>query len=181
MQDRRHDYRFGVFVIALPEPLRALVAALRERFDPASAATAPPHITLTEPLAETPNDIARADLGAALAGVVGPFEVTVGPARVFGGTEVVYLAVEPVGPLLALRSRAHASGLFRLDGPHAADYVAHVTIREDALTADEAEAVGRAADDAVGQRRFRCEAFEFWLPDDRGVFRSMAREELIGP
>src|SRR4051794_2447657 len=128
MQDRRHDYRFGVFVIALPEPLHALVAGLRERFDSPSGASAPPHITLTEPLAETPNDIARADLGAALAGVVGPFEVTVGPARIFAGTDVVYLAVEPVAPLLALRRRAHASGLFRPDGPDAHDYVPHVTI-----------------------------------------------------
>ena len=67
LPDHLADFRLGVFVIALPEPLRAQVESLRRRFDPASAEIAPPHLSVTQPLAAEPSDIGRADLGAHLA------------------------------------------------------------------------------------------------------------------
>jgi hypothetical protein len=78
VQDRWHAHRFGVFVIALPSPLLEAVAELRAELDPVSAGVAAPHLTVTQPLAEAPNDIARADLGAALAESA-PFDVAVAP------------------------------------------------------------------------------------------------------
>ena len=176
-------YEFGVFVIPLPEPLRTQVAALRGRFDPTSAAIAPPHITLTTPLAQDPNDIARADLGAALADALAPFEVEIGPARRFPGTPVVYLAVAPPDPIRHLRSTAHATGLFRLDGPHVDDFTPHITIREFPVdpTVDDADAIQTEGDRLVGRGTFTVKAGELWRPDAQAWFSAVDRIELTGP
>lgn len=177
-------YRYGVFVIALPESLRDAVAALRERFDPVSAAVAPPHITVTQPLAEEPNDIARADLGAQLAEIA-PFEVQVGPAAAFPSSSVVYLAVEPADVILALRSAAHRTGLFRTDLPFREGFVPHVTIREWADTGDAGgfpnEIVIREADAAVPPTTIRCDNVELWVPGPNGRFAAVDRALLVGP
>jgi 2'-5' RNA ligase len=183
VDERTARHRFGIFVIALPEPLRGDIAALRERFDPVSAALAPPHITVTQPLAAAPNDIARADLGALLAEIA-PFEVRVGPAAAFAGSSVVYLSVEPADAVLALRSAAHRTGLFRTDLPFTEGFVPHVTIRETAGDGDAGgfpnEIVIRETDAAVAPTSFRCDAVELWVPDRDGRFASADRVVLAG-
>jgi 2'-5' RNA ligase len=183
VEHRLADDRYGVFVIALPEPLRSDVAALRERFDPVSAALAPPHITVTQPLAAAPNDIARADLGAVIAEIA-PFDVHVGPAAAFAGSSVVYLAVEPADAVLALRSAAHRTGLFRLDMPLSEGFVPHVTVREWAGQGDAGdfpnEIVIREADAALAPTSFRCEALELWIPGTDGRFAAVDRVALAG-
>jgi 2'-5' RNA ligase len=178
---RLRELRFGVFVIALPDPLLSMVAALRERFDPTSAASAPPHITVTQPLAEEPNDIGRADLGALLADYE-PFEVTVGPARAFAGSPVVYLAVQPAAPILAIRDTAHATRLFRTELPHTDDFVPHVTVREwpHAEIGADNPAVIAAADAAIPPTRVRCTTIELWRPDPTGMFRAVDRIAFVG-
>jgi 2'-5' RNA ligase len=180
--DHLADFRFGVFVIALPEPLGARVEALRRRFDPASARIAPPHISVTQPLAEEPNDIGRADLGALLAEFP-PFEIRVGPARAFPGSTVVYLAVEPGEPVLAMRAAAHATGLFRTDLPYTEGFVPHVTIREWLGGASDAEngAVASETDRAVDVTTFRCDSLELWRPDGSGRFGPVEEVALVGP
>jgi 2'-5' RNA ligase len=180
LDDRLADFRFGVFVIALPEPLRSAVDALRGRFDPASARIAPPHISVTQPLAEEPNDIARADLGAVLAEFP-PFEIRVGPARAFPDSSVVYLAVAPGEPILAMRAAAHATGLFRTDLPFSEGFVPHVTIREWPSEASEDNgAVVSEADGAAGVAAFRCDALELWRPDVSGRFGPVDLVVLAG-
>jgi 2'-5' RNA ligase len=182
VEDRLAAYRFGEFVIALPEPLLGDVAALRERFDPVSAAIAPPHITVTQPLAEAPNDIARADLGAVLAEIA-PFEVRVGTASAFAGSSVVYLDVQPADAILAPRSAAHRTGLFRTDLAFTEGFVPHVTIREWADGDAESfpnEIVMREADAALAPTTFRCEAVELWVPDRDGRFAAADRVVLVG-
>jgi 2'-5' RNA ligase len=178
--DHLADFRFGVFVIALPEPFRAQVDALRRRFDAASAAIAPPHISVTQPLAEEPNDIGRADLGALLAEFP-PFEIRVGPARAFPGSTVVYLAVEPGEPILAMRAAAHATGLFRTDLAHTEGFVPHVTIREWPSKANENNrTVISEADRAVNVARFPCDSVELWRPDGSGRFGPVNQVALVG-
>ena len=183
MQAWLEEFRFGVFVIALPEALRTVIAELRERFDPPAAAIAAPHITVTQPLAEAPNDIARADLGALLAEVP-PFDVRIGPATAFADSTVVYLAVEPADPILALRSAAHATGLFRTDLPFTDGFVPHVTIREMAGEGDAGDfpntLVIRETDAAVPTTRFRVDALELWVPDASGRVRRVDEVMLAG-
>jgi 2'-5' RNA ligase len=174
------DFRFGLFVIALPDPLRRDVDALRRRFDAASAEIAPPHVTVTQPLAEEPNDIGRADLGALLAEFP-PFEVRLGPARAFPDSPVVFLAVEPVAPIAAMRQAAHATGLFRLDLPFTDAFVPHVTIREwRDDQGDDEKVVVREADRVANGATFGCEAVELWRPDADGRFGPIDRVRLIG-
>ena len=183
MEDRLAAYRFGVFVIALPEDLRDRIAPVRERFDPRSAALAEPHITVTQALAQAPNDIARADLGAELA-EIGPFEVRVGPAAAFPSSPVVYLAVEPAEAILALRSAAHRTGLFRTGPPSTQGFVPHVTIRERGgegeAGAFPSEIVIRETDAAVPPTSFRCDALELWAPGPDGRFVSVGHLALVG-
>jgi 2'-5' RNA ligase len=173
-------YRFGLFVIPLPEPLRSQVASLRRRFDVASAETAPPHITVTGPLADVPNDIARADLGAALSECA-PFELSIGPAAAFPDSPVVYLAVAPAAPVLEIRAVAHASGLFRTDLPHTDDFLPHVTIREwPGDEGEDNEAVIDAVDRLVPRTTITVEAVELWRPDGAGWFERVDHVRLVG-
>jgi 2'-5' RNA ligase len=177
-----HDYAFGVFVIPVPEPLRSVVADLRRRFDPSSAAIVDPHITLTAPLAEEPNDIARADLGASIADALPPFDLRYGPARRFPGSEVIYLTVEPAEPVLILRTRAHATGLFRRDWEHLDDFVPHITIRESRRNpeVDDAREVLTETDRRCGRGRFVVQAVELWRPASAGVFVAVESIRLAG-
>ena len=150
------DFHLGTLAILLPEPLTTRVGELRRRFDPVSAAVAPPHITLTQPLA-VPLTEARLRRITDIAGSFPSFDIGYGPARTFADSAVVYLAVEPADRLEELRGRLHGTGWFRLDLPHTDDFVPHITIREfgdpNAIPSDD---LRERLDAAVGSGSFRC-------------------------
>jgi len=88
------------FVVLVPEA-EPLVAALRSRFDPSSALGVPAHITVLHPFVPpvqlTPEVLARA--AAALFGLQ-PFDFLLARVQRFPG--VLYLALEPAAPFVAL-------------------------------------------------------------------------------
>ena len=125
--------------------------------------------------------IARADLGAALADALPPFDLAYGPARTFPNSSVIYVAVEPAEPVLRLRAIAHATGLFRTDLPFADAFVPHITVRE--WPGDRAAGKDvrlEEIDAVVGRGQFVCSALELWRPDKRGRFGAVEAVALVG-
>ena len=176
---RLADFHLGTLAILLPEPLTMRIRELRQQFDPASAATAPPHITLTQPLA-VPLTGARLRGRHRYCRLPFPsFDIGYGPARTFAGSTVVYLAVEPAKRLEELRGGLHGTGWFRLDLPHTDDFVPHITIREfgdpDAISSDDLRA---RVDAAVESGSFRCTDVAVLAPDPDSRFSPIAMLRL---
>lgn len=158
------DFHLGVLAILPPDPLTTLVGSLRERFDPISAALAPPHITVTQPLA-VPLTEARSRRLADILASISAFEIAYGPARTFPGTVVEFLAIEPETLIRGTRGRLHLTGWFRLDLPHTDDFVPHLTVREFAgANATRSNEVRRIIDGAVPPGRFVCRSMVLLSP-----------------
>ena len=105
-RQRQGDYR--IFIGAFPQgELAGRIQALREKYDPRTAAISPPHVTLAGTYwrygAATPEN--EAELIHRLqthVDQIAPFDLVLGGIRRFGN-RVVYLGVKPTGDLLAAR------------------------------------------------------------------------------
>jgi len=127
--ERRREFLHGALVILLDGPELADIASARAAHDPRSAEMIGPHVTVTPPFVAAPSpamlERARRIVAARL-----PMALTIGPADRFPGTDVVYLRVQPPGPVRALRAELLATGHFAPD-PFADDrFIPHVTISE---------------------------------------------------
>lgn len=105
-RQRQGDYR--IFIGAFPEgELAGRIQALREKYDPQTAAITPPHVTLAgtywrygEATAE--NEVELIHRLEQHTDEIEPFELVLGGIRRFGN-RVVYLGVKPTDELLAAR------------------------------------------------------------------------------
>ena len=158
----QRDYRYGSLVIKPPPALASALDPIRELFDPASAAQIGAHITLTPPFAAAPSSADEERVRTAIRGVTSMRLQLDRPTR-FSGSSVVYLPVVPTQPFLKLREILLATGLFRLDLPHTADFVPHLTLSEFGT----APAAALGAD--IPQREamaFLAEAVTWVVPDE---------------
>lgn len=105
-RQRRGDYR--IFVGAFPQgELAQRLQALREQYDPATAAISQPHVTLAGTYwrsgpATPENETALIERLQATQTKIAPFDLVLGGVRRFG-QRVVYLGVRPSEGLLAAR------------------------------------------------------------------------------
>lgn len=149
--DWRRDYIFGALVIEPPADLAAILDPIRMRLDPVSAQRIGAHITVTPPFGRTPTLAEEARVGSVVGSIPSMHLQLGGPQR-FAGSSVIYLPVVDPTPVLSLREALLATGLFRLDLPHTADFVPHLTLSEFGTTPDAAmktalpESVTRAFD-----------------------------------
>jgi 2'-5' RNA ligase len=129
LAERRHLYRHGALVLPLDGSEWAPIAHARTLFDPGSAALIGPHVTMTPPFLEAPSAAARDRLRAIVAARL-PVTLVIGGAARFAGSDVVYLRVEPRGPLVRLHTQLLATGLFAAFPWAGQAFVPHVTISE---------------------------------------------------
>jgi 2'-5' RNA ligase len=158
----QRDYRYGTMVIKPPPTLASALDPIRERFDPVSAGRIGAHITLTPPFAAAPGSTDEERVRTAIRGVASMRLQLDRPTR-FSGSSVVYLPVVPTQPVLKLREVLLATGLYRLDLPHTADFVPHLTLSEFGT----APAAALGAD--IPQREamaFLVEAVAWVVPDE---------------
>lgn len=122
--------RLGV-VLLVPQPAATEVDGLRRACGDSMLGAIPPHITLVPPVNVRRDDMAwaLATVRAAAAGVPGPLELTIGPARTFlPETPVVYLAVGgDLDPVRRLRDAVFREPLAR---KVSWKFVPHVTIAD---------------------------------------------------
>jgi 2'-5' RNA ligase len=129
LAERRHVYRHGALALLLDGPEWAPIARARALFDPGFAALIGPHVTMTPPFVEAPSATALDRLRAIVAARL-PVTLVIGGADRFPGSDVVYLRVEPSGPLVRLRTELLVTGLFAANPWAGEAFVPHVTISE---------------------------------------------------
>lgn len=129
LAERRQLFRHGALVLLLDGPECATIARARALFDPGSAALIGPHITMTPPFVEAPSAMALDRLRAIVAAHL-PTTLVIGGAGRFPGSDVVYLYVEPPGPLARLHAELLAAGLFAAYPWAGPAFVPHGTISE---------------------------------------------------
>lgn len=122
-------YRYGALVIEPPRELASVLDPIRERLDPISAGRFGAHITLTPPFAAAPSSADEERVRTAIRGVASMRLRLDRPTR-FSGSSVIYLPVVPSQAFGKLREVLLATGLFRLDLPHTAEFVPHLTLSE---------------------------------------------------
>lgn len=122
-------YRYGLLVILPPPGIASVLDQIRERLDPVSAATFGSHITVTPPLATAPSAADEERVQTAIRSAPS-MRLQLDRPTQFSGSSVVYLPVVPSQGVSALRTALLATGLFRLDQPHASDFVPHLTLSE---------------------------------------------------
>jgi 2'-5' RNA ligase len=129
LAERRQRFRHGALVLLLDGPEWASIAHARALFDPGSAALIGSHITMTPPFVEVPSATALDRLRAIVAARL-PTTLLIGGAARFPGSDVVYLRVEPHGPLARLHTELLTTGLFAAYPWAGQAFVPHVTISE---------------------------------------------------
>jgi 2'-5' RNA ligase len=129
LAERRQQFRHGALVVRLDGPEWAPIARARALFDPGSAAMIAPHVTMTPPGAEAPTATSLDRLRSIVATRL-PVTLVIGGAGRFPGSDVVYLRVEPPGPLVRLHTELLETGLFASSPWAGKAFVPHVTISE---------------------------------------------------
>ena len=124
-------YQHGALVIWPPDDLRAIVGALRQRYDPASQAICDAHITLSQPFLSAPTEDDLSKISEVVARHL-PLEIEYGPLGTFLPYPCVYLQIEPAEPLKALQRALYNLDLFNLALPFSDPdaYIFHMSLTD---------------------------------------------------
>lgn len=178
-EEWQREYRYGALYLFPPPGVIERVDALRERYDPVSAAYCRAHVSLSEPLPRPLDEPLLTELRAALA-LVEPFEVRYGPLRGFPPYPGVAYAVHPEEPFRALRDAVHATALFAGSPLARKEIAPHMTVAE-FVTVERTEELLRELAGAVPTGSFLVDAVEYAVPDERFRFERVLRLPLRDP
>lgn len=166
----RATYQYGTLLILPPPHEAAVVDELRERYDPASAAVAGAHITLTQPFVAEPGEDELASLGATIAGFE-PFFIHWGPPATFLPYPCIYFDIRPADPIMRLRRALHELGLFNLALPFSGDdFIPHMSITDGSPDAKETERIFEELRDTAPSGVFPCSEVVYSRPDEQFRF-----------
>lgn len=123
------DFRYGTLMLIPEGPLFHTAHKLREIYDPLSAKTSPPHLTVTQPFSQPLDAEAEKRITDLLLNIAG-FKVQIGPATTSPNQQLIWLDVSPKEPVLEIRELLHETGLFRTDLPLTKGFIPHLTVSE---------------------------------------------------
>ncbi|RYZ71336.1 MAG: 2'-5' RNA ligase family protein [Proteobacteria bacterium] len=128
-EDWMKDFRFGGLIFVPSDGLYEKAGSLRVLYDPDSARTSPPHLTITQPFTSAPTD---ADLARVRQSIRShsAFQIQIGPGVASPNGKMIWLDAKPSQPLVELRESLHALGLFRTDLPFTRGFIPHLTLSE---------------------------------------------------
>lgn len=169
-------YRHGTLVIWPPDEVRAVVGALRQRYDPASQAICDAHITLTQPFMSEPGEDDLSNIGEVVARHL-PLEIEYGPLGPFLPYPCVYLQIRPAEPLTALQRALYDLGLFDLSLPHSDPdlYVFHMSITDGYPDEDQTRYVLDGLKGSEPEGRFDAASVAWIRPDSDFHFETVRR------
>jgi 2'-5' RNA ligase len=167
-EEWQRAYRYGIFLIYPPEPLRSQVNALRAAHDPYSQAICDAHITLTRPL---PQPIAGAHWRElqALAATIAPFTIRYGPLRHYLPAPGVCLRIEPQELFDRLVAALESASVFAGAPPRRYPFSAHMTIAE-FISAERTLTLMEELAASAPEGSFACGAVACAAPDARFHF-----------
>jgi 2'-5' RNA ligase len=160
----QHAYRYGLFLIFPPEPLRSTVNHLRSVYDSVSQAICDAHITLTRPL---PRPISETDWQqcAALARTFSAFSIQYGPLRHYLPHPGVCLTIEPQDILDQLLECLESAAIFREAAPRPYPFSAHMTIAE-FISVEQTHTLMETLPEQSPVGSFHCQGVAYAVPDE---------------
>lgn len=174
-QPWQEEYRFGVLLLFVPEPLRSRVNEIRAEHDPRSQDSCDAHVSLTVPL---PRGLTEEDWQAleAVGRRQSPFAVRYGPVKHYLPHPGVVLDVGPFDVLDGLRRALETAPPFEGGGQkRRRPFTPHMTLAEFIS----AERTIELMDELAGsfpKGSWHCDAVSYAVPDED--FRSAERRRL---
>ncbi len=170
-EDWQFEYRFGAFYIFPPAAIIEPVDALRQTYDPKSAAICQAHISLTEPLQTPLLDEQVQEIRAALSAVQ-PFDIHYGPLRSFPPHPGVCYSITPEDRFRALRAALHSTSAFA-GIPLRHEHIApHMTVAE-FISVERTNELLQELGGKVPEGIFHCGSIEYAVPNERFYFERL--------
>ncbi|MDJ0759205.1 MAG: 2'-5' RNA ligase family protein [Woeseiaceae bacterium] len=170
--DWQRAYRFGVLLILPPAGIAEEFNRLRQRYDPASAAISPTHISVSRPLVAELTDTVREEISGILSGVE-PFELYFEKPHASPDYAGVSFPVYPQSAIDKLKQIVHRASVFDSAGHERDDIPAHITVAE-FISIDESLALAARLEAKATKTTFTCDRLTLVVPDEHFRFREMA-------
>jgi 2'-5' RNA ligase len=170
-------YLPGALIIVPPADIRHRVNRLRRRYDPRSADTVGPHLTVAQPFRCDPDPAELARVRKVLVGFE-PFTVTFGPLKNFLPYPCIWFDIQPAERVLAMRRALHSTGLFNTDLEYTEGFVPHMSITDGTPDAEETALIFNRIRNRVRGGRFRVDHLVYSRPDWRMKFHTVERLPL---
>lgn len=174
----QQEYRWGALYIFPPSGIIEAVDALRQRYDPKSAAICQAHISLSAPLSAPLTEFQHDEFAYVLASVA-PFDLHYGPLRSFPPYPGVTYAIQPEAPFMVLRQILHTTSSFAQGALTREHIPPHMTIAE-FITLEQTHALLTELDGHVPEGSFHCAAVEYAVPNEDFYFERVLRFPLTG-
>jgi 2'-5' RNA ligase len=123
------DYQFGTFVFVPKNEIFENTKNLRQKYDPASARTSMPHITLTQPFSKRPTE-EHIFLIKNIITSYDKFKIETGPVISSPNNKLIWIDINPKNEIIELRNLLHHTNLFRTDLPFTNNFIPHMTVSE---------------------------------------------------
>jgi 2'-5' RNA ligase len=163
------DYKFGTLVFLPAGDLAEVSDKLRREYDPTSANSCAPHITITQPFSQNPN---KEQLNTIISIIdkYSDFIVEIGPATTSPNKKMIWLDVNPKEEILRLREHLHDTGLFRTDLPLTKGFIPHLTISEELRELTAVNSILKKINSKYSIWNTKFNSLSWIVPDEKFVF-----------
>ncbi|RLT41297.1 MAG: 2'-5' RNA ligase family protein [Chloroflexi bacterium] len=177
-EEWQFEYRFGAFYIFPPTGVMEAVDALRETYDPQSAAICRAHISLSEPLQAPLSEEKIQEIRRALSAVQ-PFEIQYGPLRSFPPHPGVCYSIAPEAAFRRLRRALHATSVFAAIPLKRESVAPHMTIAE-FISLERTDELLQELSGKVAEGIFPCDSIVYAVPNSDFYFERVLEIPLGG-
>lgn len=165
-------YLFGVLLILPPAEIAEKFNRLRQRYDPASAAISPAHISVSKPLGAELNDAVRKEISTILSRVE-PFELHFEKPHASPDYAGVSYPVYPQNAIDHLKQVVHRASVFDDEEYEREKIPAHMTVAE-FISIEEGLALARELESEASRTTFTCDRLTLVVPDEQFQFHEAA-------
>ena len=167
----QRDYLRGLILILPPDEVSGPIDALRQRYDPRSAASCGAHISLSDPLNVEMSE-ARAEEVCRILRRIEPFTLRYGKPRASPLRAGVSCPVTPQEPVDALKAALHTASVYASEPYGRRDIPAHMTIAE-FISIERSLELGAQLHGNGPSGTFLCDRLTHVVPDVDFCFQSV--------
>ncbi len=159
----QNDYKYGLILIFPPLAVSSDIEPLRAKYDPASFAAVPTHISISDPLQREMTDELDSEITAILSGIT-PFTLNYGKPEASRNHPGVACPITPQAPIDELKQKLHQAAIFEGKVYQRRHIPAHMTIAE-FVTIEDSWRICDEVQELVSPGSFLCDQLEFIVPD----------------
>jgi hypothetical protein len=159
----QNDYKYGLILILPPLAVSSIIEPLRSKYDPGSFASAPTHISISDPLRREMSDELDSEIAAILSGIM-PFTLNYGRPEASRNHPGVACPITPQAPIDELKQKLHQAAIFEGKVYNRRQIPAHMTIAE-FVSLEDSWRICDEVQNLVSPGSFLCDQLEFIVPD----------------